>query len=101
MDTQQLQELLTATATGLQRPAGAFALAPGQVDPTNALDYTTLSGIKLWHEATAPLTFKFNVKGKEVNTFCEALAQQAQHSGWTHARANVVMINDLSTPAVA
>jgi hypothetical protein len=49
----------------------------------NALDYTTSSGIKIWHEATAPLTFKFNVEGKEVNTFFEALAQQAQQSGWT------------------
>ena len=68
MDAQQLQQLLTAVATGLQRPAGAFALAPGQVDPTNALDYTTSSGIKIWHEATAPILFKFNVKGKEVNT---------------------------------
>ena len=101
MDAQQLQQLLTAVATGLQRPAGAFALAPGQVDPTNALDYTTSSGIKIWHEATAPLTFKFNVKGKEVNTFCEALAQRAQQSGWTLAGANVIMINDSSTPAVA
>jgi hypothetical protein len=51
-------------------------LAPGQVNPTNALDYTMFSGIKIWHEVTAPLSFKFNVEGKEVlNTFCEALAQ--------------------------
>jgi hypothetical protein len=60
-----------------------------------------LSGIKIWHEATAPLSFKFNVKGKEVNTFCEALAQQAQQSGCTLTRANVIMINNSSTPAVA
>jgi hypothetical protein len=76
MDDQQLQQLLTAIPTGLQHPAGAFALAPGQVNPTNALDYTMFSGIKIWHEVTAPLSFKFNVEGKEVlNTFCEALAQ--------------------------
>jgi hypothetical protein len=76
MDDQQLQQLLTAIPTGLQHPAGAFALAPGQVNPTNALDYTMFSGMKIWHEVTAPLSFKFNVEGKEVlNTFCEALAQ--------------------------
>jgi hypothetical protein len=68
MGTQQLQKLLTAITTGLQWPTGAFALAPGLVDPTNTLDYTTLIGIKIWHEATAPLSFKFNVEGKEVNT---------------------------------
>jgi hypothetical protein len=101
MDAQQLQQLLTAVTTGLTCPAGAFALAPGQVDPTNALDYTMSSGIKIWHEATAPLSFKCNIDGKEVNTFCEALAQRAQQSGWTLTRANVIMINNSSNPAVA
>jgi hypothetical protein len=73
MDAQQLQQLLTAITTGLTCPAGAFALAPGQVERPNKCPrlYTTSSEIKIWHEATAPLPFKFNVKGKEVNTFCE------------------------------
>jgi hypothetical protein len=30
-----------------------------------------------------------------------ALAQQAQQSGWTLTGANVIMIDDSSTPAVA
>jgi hypothetical protein len=68
MNAQQFQQFLTAISTGLQQQAGVIALAPGQVNTTNALDYTTSSRIKIWHEATALLLFKFNVKGKEVNT---------------------------------
>jgi hypothetical protein len=37
-----------------------------------------------------------------LNTFCEALAQWAQQSGWTLlTRANIIMIDDSSNPAVA
>jgi hypothetical protein len=54
MNNDQLQQLLTAVTDGLQRPAGAYALTPGQVDPTNPLDYSTSSRIKIWNEASAP-----------------------------------------------
>ena len=100
MNNDQLQQLLTAVTDGLQRPAGAYALTPGQVDPTNPLDYSTSSGIKIWNEASAPLPFKFNVEGKEVNTFCEALSERANKSGWNLTEADVIMINDSSTPAI-
>jgi hypothetical protein len=100
MNNDQLQQLLAAVTDGLQRPAGAYALTPGQVDPTNLLDYSTSSGIKIWNEASAPLPFKFNVEGKEVNTFCEALSERANKSGWNIAGADIIMTNDSSTPAI-
>jgi len=100
MNNDQLQQLLAAVTDGLQHPAGAYALTPGQVDPTNPLDYSTSSGIKIWNEASAPLPFKFNVEGKEVNTFCEALSERANKSGWNLTEADVIMINDSSTPAI-
>jgi len=100
MNNDQLQQLLAAVTDGLQRPAGAYALTPGQVDPTNPLDYSTSSGIKIWNEASAPLPFKFNVEGKEVNTFCEALSERANKSGWNLAGADIIMTNDSSTPAI-
>jgi hypothetical protein len=100
MNNNQLQQLLMAVIDGLQHPASAYALTPGQVDPMNPLDYSTSSGIKIWNEASAPLPFKFNVKGKEVNTFCEALSERANKSGWNLAGANIIMTNDSSTPAI-
>jgi hypothetical protein len=100
MNNDQLQQLLTAVTDGLQRPAGAYALTPGQVDPTIPLDYSTSSRIKIWNEASAPLPFKFNVKGKDVNTFCEALSERANKSGWNLAGADIIMTYDSSTPVI-
>jgi hypothetical protein len=100
MNNDQLQQLLAAVTDGLQHPAGAYALTPGQVNPTNPLDYSTSSRIKIWNKASAPLPFKFNVEGKEVNTFCEALSERANKSGWNLARADIIMTNNSSAPAI-
>jgi hypothetical protein len=66
----------------------------------NPLDYSTSSRIKIWNEASTPLPFKFNIKGKEVNTFCEALSKRANKSGWNLAKADIIMTNGSSTPAI-
>jgi hypothetical protein len=101
MNNDQLQQLLMAvTINGLQCPASAYALTPGHINPTNPLDYSTSSGIKIWNEASAPLPFKFNIEGKEVNTFCETLSKRANKSGWNLTGADIIMIDDSSTHAV-
>jgi hypothetical protein len=51
---------------------------PGQANPNQMIDYTSSSGIKVWNEAIAPLTFQFNIEAKEVNTFCESLMERVQ-----------------------
>lgn len=99
MDAAQLQQLIDQINAGLAplaqpHPAGAFALTPGQANPNLPLDYTTSSGIKIWNEATAPLPFKFNVEGKDVNAFCEKLLERAEKSGWNLAGSNVINIPD-------
>jgi hypothetical protein len=82
------------------QPVPMLSLLPGQVDPMNPLDYSTSSRIKIWYESSAPLPFKFNIEGKEVNTFCEALSERANKSGWNLAGADIIMTNDSSTPAI-
>ena len=49
MNNDQLQQLLMTVTNGLQHPASAYALTPGQVNPTNPLDYSTSSRIKIWN----------------------------------------------------
>jgi hypothetical protein len=73
LDAAQFQQLLAAVAP--QPAAAAFALMPGQADPNQTINYTSSSGIKVWNEAIAPLTFEFNIEAKEVNTFCESLME--------------------------
>jgi hypothetical protein len=99
MDQGQFQQLLQQLQQGLQplaqpRPAGAFALTPGQTNAANPIDYTTSTGIKLWQEATAALTFQFSAESREVNQFCEKLSERAHKSGWRAAGANVIDIPD-------
>jgi len=102
MDAAQFQQLMQQMQQGLAPlaappqpfPAGAFALTPGQANPANPIDYTTSSGIKVWIESTAPLTFKFSALGKEVNTFCEQLMRRAVKQGWNLAPANIIDIPD-------
>jgi hypothetical protein len=72
LDSAQFQQLLAAVTP---QPAAAFALMPGQANPNQTIDYTSSSGIKVWNEAIAPLTFEFNIEAKEVNAFCESLME--------------------------
>jgi hypothetical protein len=72
LDAAQFQQLLAALAP---QTAAAFALTPGHANPNQTIDYTSSSGIKVWNEAVAPLTFQFNIEAKEVNAFCESLME--------------------------
>jgi hypothetical protein len=92
MDPAQLQQLLDAV--NAPRPAGDFALTPGQANPGTTIDYTTSSGIKVWAEATAPLAFKFSAESKEVYAFCEKLMERAGNQGWDLTGANIINVPD-------
>jgi hypothetical protein len=92
MDAAQLQQLINAV--NAPRPAGAFAITPGQANPGQTIDYSTSSGIKVWAEATESLPFKFSAEGKEVNAFCEQLMKRAENQGWDLAGGNILNIPD-------
>jgi hypothetical protein len=104
MDANQFQQLLQALQAGLQPLANvqqpqqqvpaAFALTPGQVNPNQPLDLSTSTGIKVWQESTAPLSFKFSAEGGEVNQFCEKLMERAEKAGWNMPGGDVLTIPD-------
>ena len=96
LDAAQFQQLLAAVAP--QPAAAAFALTPGQANPNQTIDYTSSSGIKVWNEAIAPLTFEFNIEAKEVNAFCESLMERVQKSGWKVTGANVIDVPETDDP---
>ena len=87
MDVVQFQALLQAVgvpqvpqpapqpAVVNQTEGPSFALTPGQANANRFIDYTTLTGIKLWQEATAPLPNKFSAKEQDANQFCESLLE--------------------------
>jgi hypothetical protein len=95
LDAAQFQQLLTALAP---QPAGAFALMPGQTNPKQMINYTSSSGIKVWNEAIAPLTFEFNIEAKEVDAFCQSLMERVQKSGWKVTGANIIDIPETDDP---
>ena len=99
---QQVQQALQAVAQA-QQGAGnqpvpppqqqpVFARTPGQANAANFIDYQSATGIKLWQEASASLTNKFDAKSSSVNTFTEALLERANKSGWNDQAANIISI---------
>jgi hypothetical protein len=71
---------------------------PGQANPNQTINYTSSSGIKVWNEAIAPLTFEFNIEANEVNAFCENLMEQVEKSGWKVTGANIIDVPETDDP---
>ena len=83
MDQGQFDQFLDALQQGLvplehpPQPAVAFMLSPGQANTGQLIDYESTVGIKIWQEATTPLSFQFLCKAWEVNSFSEKLLKWA------------------------
>ena len=98
---QQVQQALRTVAKNQQgagnQPAPpqqqrVFARTPGQTNAGNFIDYQSATGIKLWQEASASLTNKFDAKSVSVNTFTEALLERASKSGWNDQAADITSV---------
>ena len=70
---QLLAQLQAGLAPLAPQPTQArvinFALTPGQTNTHAPIDYEFSTGITLWNEATAPLTFTLSANAAEVNAF--------------------------------
>ena len=106
MDAPQLQAIAEAVAQAVaagqaqaqpQQPAAAaapFALTPGRLNPTEAVDYSTRTGQAIFAAATASLPHKFDAESKTVNQFCEDLRDRAIKAGWGEGAADILTIPD-------
>ena len=83
-----------AAAAAVIGPARPFALTPAQINPALYIDYSTQTGMKLFRDATSPLTYIFDLSSKNVNIFCEKLHERAEKSGWLAPGGNVLDIPD-------
>ena len=76
------------------QPQPVFALSPAQVNPNQSIDYSTTDGKKIFKIGTEPLPYKFDVEGKNVNMFTEALLNRAKLAGWDAGQGNILTIPD-------
>ena len=71
-----------------------FELAPGQVNASVFVDYTLITGIKLFKLATAKTPETFGGDYKWINLFNDKLLEKAKKSGWKNTGSNIAMIDD-------
>jgi hypothetical protein len=93
MDQRQFQQLIQQLQQSLNPPAPAvaFARTPGQAAPTNVIDYSTSTGIKLWQEATAPLTVPFWCQCKRNQHFHRAITRKSSQI-WMECRSSLLRL---------
>ena len=100
MNQGQFQQMMATLAAGLTLlvPQAAqhvaFALPPGQANMGQPIDYESTVGIKIWQEATHPLSLCFLCEAKEVNPFAKNLLKRSKKMGWDAANVNVIIIDD-------
>ena len=83
MDAGQMSQILAQLQAGLvllapqpeQPRVITSALATGQTNTGLPIDYESPTGIKLWNEATAPLTFTLSSNIAKINDFSENLVE--------------------------
>ena len=102
MDAGQMSQILAQLQAGLvllapqpeQPRVITSALAPGQTNTGLPIDYESPTGIKLWNEATAPLTFTLSSNIAKINDFSENLVEWARISRWKLQGINILQILD-------